>query len=983
MHTDDPPSIPQPARHFLGWERPLLPAAASWVLDHIPNESHRADLGRTLVIVPGSRSGRLFLGMLIDCATERGTTLVPPMIITPGEAVEPLIGLPQRQAAGPVAREFAWTIAIRATPHDELLPLVDLATLQAEERPLDPVLRTLGATIDRLHTELAGHGLRVSDIAPAARELGGESEAARWNAAAHVVRRFRSILDSWGLGDGAEDRIQLAELAESDDHKAGSPLFDHVVLVGVPELPGLARRAMRVAIERGTTMHTLIHAPEELSHTFDAYGCVQPSHWSVCQLPIRDNQISVATDHADQATRAVAWIAENARGLSIDDVVIGLADESQSDLISMELQRVSSLCAHAAAGMPSSRLEPCCVLRQVMRLLETRSFDELMSLVRHPRVERWLLSADPTDEKARSRADWPSWLGELDAYDESHMPSSIDHLPPPVKDRQRAALEFIVASVRLLLGNLWTDQESVKQSEKPPEELAEGTFSLLNRLYGHLTTSRTDRVLAPIASCCMSLADDLNGIITLAKKDAVSLPHQTPAHFLSNLLGLQAARAFPSPPDADAIEIVGWLELAHDPSPLAVVVGMTDNNVPGTREYDSMLPGSLRTRLGLPASTDRLARDSFLAATMTQSRRHALFIAPRRDNEGSPLNPSRILLRSDRGSLAGRMRRTIGREGDGPLGLEIVTRSSSRELGVYRVAPRIDTPPVQSMRVTAFKDYLASPYAFYLRHVLRLSEHGRAKPELDPRSFGTFVHDVLESFGRSDTRHSTDEKAIREFVQDDLRTLARERFGSSSSAIISLQVEHASMRLDQWATMQAEWARAGWRILHTEWSATEPRDGTVADPPTIRVEEGSVTLRGKIDRIDIHESDDRIAILDYKSSENARSPEKTHRTRDGEWRDLQLPLYRELIRPLGLRGEITLGYFNIPRNLDEIGITVAPWTAEELDSADDAARDVVSAVLRGEFDEIGSPSDEGTLGLIAGLGILTEVDAPTHRRPSP
>lgn len=983
MHQDDPPSIPQPERHFLGWEKPLLPAAASWVLDHIPTGSHGEDLGRTLVIVPGSRSGRLFLGMVIDRAAERGTTLVPPMIITPGEAVEPLLGLPHRQPAGPLARELAWSIAIRATPHDELRPLVDLATLQAEERPLDPVLRTLGATIDRLHTELAGHGLRISEVAPAAHDLGGESEAARWNAAAHVVRRFRAILDSWDLGDGAEDRIHLTEHADSADHRAGPLLFDHVVLVGVPELPGLVRRAMRVAIERGTAMHVLIHAPEHMSDTFDACGCVQTSHWSVCQLPIRDNQITVATDHADQASRAVAWIAENARGLTIDDVVIGLADESQSDLISMELQRVSSLCAHSAAGMPASRLEPCCVLRQVMRLLETHSFDDLMSLVRHPRVERWLLTADPTDEKARPRADWPSWLGVLDAYSEHHLPSCIDHLPLPVNDRQGAALEFIVASVRLLLGKLWTEQESGNQNEKPPELLAEATFSLLNRLYGHLTTSRTDRVLAPIASCCMSLADDLNGIITLAKKDAVTLPHQSPAHFLSNLLGLQAARAYPSPPESDAIEMVGWLELAHDPSPLAVVVGMSDNNVPGTREYDSMLPGSLRARLGLPSSEDRLARDSFLAATMAESRPQVLFIAPHRDNEGSPLNPSRVLLRCDRGSLAGRMRRTIGRDGDGPLGLEIVTRSSARPTGAYRVAPRVDTPLVQSMRVTAFKDYLASPYAFYLKHVLRLSEHGRKKPELDPGSFGTFIHAVLESFGRSDARHSTDEKAIRECVQDYLRTLARERFGSQSTAVISLQVEHASMRLDHWATKQAEWARAGWRILHTEWSATEPHDGMVADPPTIHAEEGSVTLRGKIDRIDIHESGDRITILDYKSSEKASSPQRTHQTGDGVWKDLQLPLYRELIKPLGLRGEITLGYFNIPRSLDEIGIAAAPWSAEELESADDAARDVVSAVLRCEFDEIGSLSDDGTIGLIAGLGILTEVDAPTQRRQSP
>jgi hypothetical protein len=143
-----------------------------------------------------------------------------------------------------------------------------------------------------------------------------------------------------------------------------------------------------------------------------------------------------------------------------------------------------------------------------------------------------------------------------------------------------------------------------------------------------------------------------------------------------------------------------------------------------------------------------------------------------------------------------------------------------------------------------------------------------------------------------------------------------------------------------------------------------------------------VTLSGKIDRIDIHESGDRVAILDYKSSEKAWLPRQSHCKGDGTWRDLQLPLYRSLIKPLGLCGEITLGYFNIPRDLEQVGVAEASWSAEELESADKAACAVVSAVLRGEFDEIGTLSDDGTLGLIAGLGVLTEIEGATRRGAS-
>ena len=56
-----------------------------------------------------------------------------------------------------------------------------------------------------------------------------------------------------------------------------------------------------------------------------------------------------------------------------------------------------------------------------------------------------------------------------------------------------------------------------------------------------------------------------------------------------------------------------------------------------------------------------------------------------------------------------------------------------------------------------------------------------------------------------------------------------------------------------------------------------------------------IWLGRKIDRIDRNARTGTWCILDYKTGDRVRDPESTHRTRGGEWLDLQLPLYRFLL----------------------------------------------------------------------------------------
>ena len=97
-----------PVRVFLGWDAPLLPRVAAWLL-----ESGAGALAETVVVVPGRRSGRLLLSHLV-ARVERSAgarDFVPPRILTPG-ALPELFYRPPRAIASRRERVLAWCEAL-------------------------------------------------------------------------------------------------------------------------------------------------------------------------------------------------------------------------------------------------------------------------------------------------------------------------------------------------------------------------------------------------------------------------------------------------------------------------------------------------------------------------------------------------------------------------------------------------------------------------------------------------------------------------------------------------------------------------------------------------------------------------------------------------------------------------------------------------------------------------------------------------------
>ncbi len=251
-------------------------------------------------------------------------------------------------------------------------------------------------------------------------------------------------------------------------------------------------------------------------------------------------------------------------------------------------------------------------------------------------------------------------------------------------------------------------------------------------------------------------------------------------------------------------------------------------------------------------------------------------------------------------------------------------------------APPSDTAAPEEIAVTWFREYLQCPYRYFLRRELKLRSVDDDVRELTAPAFGSLMHDVLKKFGESSVKDAATAEPIEHFLLQELQRQAVTRLGRIRSATVSVQLKMLESRLLAFARWQAETCQEGWRIRFIEQNLVCDDFSDINARP--------VRLIGRVDRIDRHLHNGEWRVLDYKSSERAEKPEKTHQSKD-EWTDLQLPLYRLLVRSLGINSHVQLGYVQLPGDLKDVGISIAEWTDAELIDAEVRAREIAADII--------------------------------------
>ncbi len=984
-------------RVFLPWDRPAMEQVTAWLLNHCTSGGGWAetliDLSNHVLVFPGGRAGRLVLDRLAEAAESHSASLLLPTVATVGELAERLYPQ-QRPFASETTQRLSWAKALQEADPQQLAQFVPAPPGEDQmERWYE-----LAELLWRQHRELAAEGLDFAQVAQRGTGVEGFGEQSRWHALSTVQRRYLDELDQRGLWDRQTARLVAIRQRECRTDQ-------HIVLVGTVDITRALRQMLDQVADQVTAL--VFCDPQTDLHRFDAHGCLIPGQWRdypVAEL-LEDSHILQVDRPMDQARATVCWLAELAAEYSPDQIAIGVPNESLVPMLQQQLSE-HGIAHRWGPGKPADRSRVVKLLRILADYLRHRTFADLAELLRHIDIQQWLAKQGVGD----------GYLASMDRLAEEHLPQTEADLRALLSDRAagrpptdevetpgtHAGTPLPDALERLdkLLAPL--------SGRRPAAEWRVLLLELLKQLFADAVLDMEDSydrelwfVCRHVAMATEQLADIPDGL--LGSIDG----------FSAILLTLEMASELniPSPEAVEAVELLGWLELPLDDRPALIVTSVNEGIIPTSSNADLFLPDRIRQQLDVNDNLRRYARDVYALSFLAHSRRQLRLIVGSKTSDGDPLTPSRLLLAGSDELRVHRSLRLFDERNDQSRVDAAIGPTDSARTGPSPAEPRRpdDTGPgtrppeevrgqargkfvvphpeplsveqrgtLATLSVTDFKRYLRCPYRFYLQRVLGLRMVDDQVDELPANTLGSIAHEVLDQFGRTPSRHACASQDIEDELLTWLDTISKKTFGSDPPATVRVQLAQLRYRLQRFAQEQARRRLDGWRIL-----ATEGELGTLTVPWPLG---GSTEyLRGRIDRIDIHESTGCLAIIDYKTSSYAEHPHKVHhwptstkastRLPDAlspdDWHDLQLPLYRHLVggvlrllaerlpddlahQPLAMDG-LQLEYAILCSDPDATSFVAAQWKDHHLKAADERAEQVAQSIQDEVF---WPPSDE-------------------------
>ncbi len=943
-------------RVFLGWDGPCLPRAAAWLRQRY-GRADSCDLTALTVVLPNAQASRRLLEILVEAAAQSpGVPFFPPTLITPSDLPERLYSPPQL----PIASELQSLLA-----HIEALRSVDpevLSVVVAEPPEADDFTGwlALAQDLDEVYSVLGAATVPVAEVASLCERLDDFKEVERWDAIAQFHHAFMRSLAERGLRDIHAARLDA--LVQRECRATGD-----IVLIATADLDRVHQRMIEQAAEQSDRITALIHAPEEEAAAFDALGCLNPAVWSERKIDLNRATVRIVDRPRDQACEIARLLepspakqggngkrsASFGGRFAADQITIGVGDAAMVPLIERTLDTVD-VPAHSSLGRPLNQSAPIRMLAALANYMQTDRLNDLASLLRHPDIETYVARALGAPSSAVG-----DWLTLLDRYITEHL-----HGTPTsgwLGDPERAArLKAVHDAVRALVGK-------GANRERPLPEWSEPIAAALTKVYGSTGFDRTNPAELTMIRALQAIGDALREQAQLDARSAVPMTFPDAVRFTLSRIG---GRDVTPAPRGAAVEVLRWLELQLDDAPALIVTGFNERFIPESTHGDTFLPDHLRRVLGLVDNRRRYARDACMLTAILHSRPEVVLLAGRRGAEEDPLTPSRLLLACSEEEMARRLLDFYKRDTEEASRVPaLLAHGKSSGFGIPTPAQIAATmpplPPIQSLRVTAFRDYIACPYRFYLRHVLKLTESDDASIELDGAAFGSLAHRVLQRLGKSDLASSDDVEMIVAFLSQQLDALVKSQHGDEPPAAVRIQIELLRSRLHSLAAWQASQAAEGWLINTDKVEASMKFSIDVDGEP--------FQLTGTIDRVDRHPAHG-YRILDYKTADTPSPPERAHMS-GREWVDLQLPLYALMAERLGITGPLTLGYVNLPKDLRRVGLAVATWTPEQLADAVERAKEIIRSIRRGVFWPPNKPKYDDEFSRICMDGCTDRDDA--------
>jgi ATP-dependent helicase/nuclease subunit B len=874
-------------RFFLGWDRPVVDSVSDFILSKEIDDP--VDLTGRLIVVPTRLAGRRLKESLLKRCVMKNSALLSCRIVTP-----PIFFRDDDPGiADELAVSAAWVQVLRnvdITDYKVLFPV-------AVEQDLYWAMST-GLMLQELRGSLSDGSKRVSDI----EKSGVCGEPERWKDLTRLEMDYLSQIAKMGLKDPFVARLNRSE----NPTLLGD--VNEIILAALPDPTPLMVKALEQLSDK-ITVDVLVHAPQEMGDYFDSWGRPITDKWRdrYISIPDPDSNVILAESPMAESRRALELIAGESRRFGLDDIAIGVPDGEVTRYLVSDLG-AQGMAAFDGSGEKLGEHPIFALLDAFFRLTREGKYSDFAGLIRHPD----LLGALKTNHRISAY----KLLEELDQFQNRYLPTSFS-------DVENRLLEVTSGHTGMTrdLGNLIQGMGFAKCliDAFHAANIETGIRMFLKTVYSTKNLNRErDEDARFIAA-----AEDIGSALTRLGDMSDSVGRFERSELFQLLLNTIRGHRYYHGAGKSAINLEGWLELLWENAPFLLVTGANEGSIPTRKPFDAFLPDALRRNLGLKCDDDILARDSYIMTCLVESRRvtgRIAFILARLSQDGDPLKPSSLLFHCPDGELLRRAKRLFA---ESPSAKKNYPPTISFRLDA-KLPP--DTPVevlhLRQLSVTKFKSYLACPFRFYLAEVLGMEEISDEKGEMDARDFGSFIHDALHRMAQDpDMKRCLDENRLRDFLYYEAERCAKANYGPSYPLHIGLQLDAAKGRLGAVARAHVEMAREGWDINASE--------------TTIQAEIGGMLVKGRVDRIDRNRKDGRIRLYDYKTSDKAENPADTHLGtlpldavpylsvdvggKNKRWKDLQLPLYRILLPEAEYGEHIEVGYFNIPKSLNDTG----------------------------------------------------------------
>lgn len=1036
-------------RIFLDWNRPSIPALTDYLLaTHRVPGSNFFDLSNYVLVFPNRASSKRFLTLLADCAWQNHCTIEPPRVKHMGDFME-LLYEQKAPCASLLTQQVLWAEALREV-HAESPALFASMFPDAPAENDSVAWYTLGTQLTDIYQEIVRENLDFEDVYAICQSIAADAgqnvqngqeksrffpyqEVRRWEFLAAVESLYFQRLDAAGLWD--RQAARLFALRNNPIPTPGNPagpssssglnlLASHdfqinfrLGIVGCVDLSALQREFLKRV---SSQTDVFIFAPESMKDRFEEDGTLRPDRWSRLDPDLNERlkqNLFQETKPEEQVQRVVEWLRKIAPRTSIDEITLGLVDESLEPVLLQQL---------ALNGVPTLRsgkkmlpdLQPWRLVKRMYEYFQSiasyqpgKPLAELMEAVgpeyetlalflRQEDVGNYLRSLhDETGEPAIPG----DWIVELDQYFNQFYPARMPHPASKGAENLRNSFPNLFLAYQTIHSILF--EYAVEYINF--HSLLSIVMQFLKRICcWKVNYDSEDEEEYQIIRGCMELNHVFSDKLQIPQQFLPFLDLDLP-QALNLLLAQTASKQMVTSSIPGTISIQRWLDLALDDSPALALLGMNENFIPESITEHIFLPNQLRAKLNIKTNENRLERDVYNLSLILASRRDVCLTLGRISTDGQSLFPSRLLLTDPTDALIPQVVELFAEPREPELtGIQKTGKNSISRLFQTPAVPE-SFPPVCEMSVTDFSVYIQNPYVFYLERVLRLNEVDDSARELDAASFGTLFHDVVQAFGQKEINRQNELQldfaaessrlndpvafdAEKDRIKKELLGILKQysfaRFGSQALPVVGIQCRQMEDRLRFLAEKQAEQYRDGWRIWAVEHSLNAylrengGRGEILKFGPTKPQETAPkpMLIHGKLDRIDFRKLPDGSTewrIWDYKTSRE--TPVEKHfgrkKMKDSvepdDWKDLQLPLYLHLIRSARQSGQpeykdlnqidpqhVRVGYILVPKKTESTQFCEVDWSEAVFRTAEEKIREIAEKVHAKQFPNSGDLS---------------------------